>query len=303
MKKTITLLLVLLVLLVPISTGLAQEPSPTLDSMLIDVWPDYDRPSALILISAMLPADTPLPATVTIPMPEGADLLVVARIDDADGVMKDDIAYSETDGAVTLTTPDREFRIEYYIPYEANGLDRSFDFTWTAPFDVNQAAFKLQRPSAATAFTFEPATASAFQENGLTYHQTPPQEVLAGQPFSINLNYTLSANRLSIEDLRNNITDAQTTFSEEAAPVVDAGSGINWPLIAVGIGGLLVIGALGYQFAANRGGGNRPYKPRPIRAARPSAPPSRGSKFCHNCGESVGSSDKFCANCGTAVKR
>jgi len=302
MKKPIALLLVLLVLLVPISTGLAQEPSPALDSMLIDVWPDYDRPSALILISATLPDDTPLPATVTIPMPEGADLLVVARIDAADGVMKDDIAYSETDGAVTLTTPELEFRVEYYIPYEANGLDRSFDFTWTAPFDVTQAAFKLQRPTAAATFTFGPATATAFQNDGLTYYQTEPQAVLAGQPFSITLNYTLSADRLSIEDLRNNITDAQTTFTEEAAPVVDEGSGANWPLIAVGVGGLLVIGALGYQLATNRGG-SRPSKPRPTRAARPSASPSRGNKFCHNCGESVGGSDKFCASCGAAVKR
>lgn len=300
MKKRLTLLFVLLFLLVPISVGLAQETSPTLESMLIGVWPDYDRPSVLILISASLPADTPLPATVSIPMAEGADLLVVARIDTTDGVMKDDVTYSVENNVVTLTTPDRNFRIEYYMPYQKSGLDRSLAFTWTAPFNVNQAVFKLQRPSAATAFSFEPITANTIQENGLTYHQTAPQAVSAGQAFSVNLNYTLSSERLSIEDLRNNITDAQTTFTEPTT-AADEGSSINWPLIAIGFGGLLIVGALAYVLITSRSG-SRPQKARRSRTARPSAQP-RGKKFCHNCGEAVGSNDKFCANCGTAVKR
>lgn len=305
MKKAVVFSLTLIFLLVSVTVGQAQTSDPSLDSLLIDVWPDYDRPSILILISGTFPENTPLPAEITIPMPEGADLLVVARIDAADGRMKDDITYTESADGVTLTTPDREFRVEYYIPYEANNLERSFDFTWTAPFEVNQAAFKLQQPSAATDYTFEPAAANTTLIEGLTYYITSAQPLSVGQSMSMSLNYTLAENRLSIEDLRSNITDAQTTFNEGAETAGQERNN-NLPLIAVGIGVLLVLGALSYQLLM-RGGDSgsvspRQRKPRPTRSTAASSS-GRGGKFCHNCGESIGDTDKFCANCGTAVKR
>src|SRR5690606_4323832 len=47
----------------------AQTPSAALASLAVELWPDYDRPAVLVLLTGALPASAPLPATVTIPVP------------------------------------------------------------------------------------------------------------------------------------------------------------------------------------------------------------------------------------------
>jgi hypothetical protein len=85
MKRNYLFLLILFALMLP-HIAHTQGKATAIDSMFIDLWPDYDRRSALVLLTGALPANTKLPATVTLPFPEKAQLNAVARIDSSDGV-------------------------------------------------------------------------------------------------------------------------------------------------------------------------------------------------------------------------
>ena len=100
-------------MLMPAAIGIAQTPVSVIDSLDIEIWPDYDRASVLVLLTGALPGDTRLPASVTLPLPGGAQINAIARIDSKDGSMKDDI-FSSNDPPDTLTfvTPDLRFRVE-----------------------------------------------------------------------------------------------------------------------------------------------------------------------------------------------
>jgi hypothetical protein len=150
--KRKSFILLIFVVLIPIAPVFAQKPVPVIDSLDIEIWPDYDKASVLVLLTGRLPGDTRLPATVTLPLPETAQLNAVARIDSKDGNMKDDI-FSSSDPSSTLTfiTPNLRFRVEYYLPYTVNKNQRSFDYTWLAALSVNNFQLKVQRPTSAAA--------------------------------------------------------------------------------------------------------------------------------------------------------
>jgi len=119
MKHKYYFLLFLLAMILP-AAGYAQGRATTIDTLVVDLWPDYDRASVLVLLTGTLSADTKLPATVIFPVPATAQLNAVARIDSSDGVMKDDILSGPAPGGFRFTTPDLRFRVEYYLPYVVN---------------------------------------------------------------------------------------------------------------------------------------------------------------------------------------
>ncbi|NIS17942.1 MAG: hypothetical protein GWN96_17315, partial [candidate division Zixibacteria bacterium] len=190
MKRNSFILLVIFVL-VPTSMGFAQNPVSVIDSLDIEIWPDYDRASVLVLLTGTLPGDTRLPASVTLPLPEAAQLNAVARIDGKDGIMKDDIVSSiNSAGMLTFITPDLRFRMEYYLPYVVDKSRRSFDYTWLATVNVNHLQLRVQRPTWANTLNTEPATANVVRGgDGFDYHIFPARPVPAGKPFLLKVDY------------------------------------------------------------------------------------------------------------------
>ena len=181
MKKFWLLPLLLITLLAMPSAAKAQGIVTVLQTLRVEIWPDYDQPAALFLLTGSLPIGTPLPATVTIPLPDRADLNAVARIT-ADSVLIDDIPFSQNNGELTFTTPDLGFRVEYYLPFEATGdATRQFRFGWQSPVEILQLVVDVQQPRAATSFTLDPpaVNVTANETDGLTYHTIPVMVVPA----------------------------------------------------------------------------------------------------------------------------
>jgi hypothetical protein len=276
------------------ATGFAQNPVSVIDALDIDIWPDYDQASILVLLTGTLPGDTRLPASVTLPLPEAARLNAVARIDRKDGNMKDDI-FSSTDppGTVTFITPDLRFRVEYYLPYTVNANQRSFVYNWLAAISVNNFQLRVQRPSSASTLNTKPAAANVVKSgDGFDYHTFPARAVPAGQSFSLRVDYKMINAQLSAASLPSPSTSMQTP----AIPTTPStGSGINWALAAVVTGGLIIIGALIWQIASRRPAPNI-RKPLDTRVEKQSR-----AKFCRNCGEPIDESDRFCRGCGSEL--
>jgi len=281
-------------MLMPMATGFAQNSVSAIDALNIEIWPDYDKASVLVLLTGTLPGGTRFPASVTLPLPPAAQLNAVARIDSKDGNMKDDI-FSSTDppGTLTFITPDLRFRVEYYLPYTVNKNQRSFDYTWLAAVTVNNFQLRVQRPTSAITLNTEPATANVVRSgDGLDYHTFPARAVPAGQPFSLHVDYKLTSAQLSATSLPAPNTSIQTP-ALPAPP--GTGPGITWALAAVVSGGFIIIGVLIWQIVSRR---FRPNIRQPIDSL---VEKQSRAEFCRNCGEPIDESDRFCSGCGSEL--
>ena len=291
--KRILFFLPILLLWAPLDAGYAQKQVTAVDSLVIELWPDYDRPSVLVLLTGTLPADTEFPAAVTLPLPETAQLNAIARIDSSDGVMKDDIISTPGAGVIDFITPDPLFRVEYYFPYRVNNNQRSFDFTWLADLSVKKLELRVQRPASANSLSTEPATENVVKrENGFDYHILPVRVVPAGQPFSVRVNYKMVTAQLSVEQLPSRGAGLQ---APELSSESSAGSGTNWPIVAIVAGGLIIVIFFVRQMASRRPLSNTG-KRRPAEAEEQSR-----ADLCENCGRPVEEEDRFCGKCGTTL--
>lgn len=290
-----------------IPSAAAQTPSASLTSLAVELWPDYDRPAVLVLLTGALPASAPLPATVTIPVPPDADINAVARFNE-DGALLSDVEYTVQDGLMTLTTPGDRFRVEYYMPYEVDGNTYRFAFDWTADLDVDQMTAVVQQPLAATDMTITPApTGTADRGDGLTYHTLAVRPVGAGEPVTVGVTYTVEAPLLSAPP---QTSPAGAQASAPATPT-DAGTGDGFSLwwLAAIAGALALLGGAWYLGQRKGRSASRTRKPQPTRPAKPrpeeKSPPAgktNAAKFCHSCGQPARAEDVYCRNCGARLK-
>jgi hypothetical protein len=268
-----------------------------------------------VLLTGTLPEDSPSPVTVTIPIPVNATINAVARVG-PDGSMFDDVDYDQgTPGQLTLTTPDNRFRVEYYVPYSADGSERSFTFVWQAQVSVDEVNTSIQQPLAATNVVVNPVADNVTTgQDDLQYHNLPPIAVPAGDSYLIDASYTnpggqISADLLEGEPSVNPAVPALPLLgSSDSTAQTDAG--FNWLLALAVAVGVLIIVAVAWLLITRRSPRKRVRKPRPNRQAPPQAAANKiasgGStsvaKFCHECGQPLEAGDRFCRNCGTAVK-
>ncbi len=284
-------------------TVLAQSPVTDLDQLTVDIWPDYDRPQVLVLITGSLQPDTPLPATITIPYPSGADLNAVARIGE-DGGMFSDIEYDDSvPGQLTFTTPDPKFRIEYYMPYSANGNDRSFNFNWQSELAIDNFLTSVQQPSMANEMTLSPEAGSVSTgAEGLRYHEIPASSLAPGEVYDLAVGYTLIRPQLSAEIL--SPQEVPLIGSDGAGSSTDGGDdNFNLLVVAGAAAFIIIIVVIGWFVLRAQSSSRRVSKPRPVRKNAPATKTASSStRFCHECGQPVDAGDRFCSNCGAAQK-
>jgi hypothetical protein len=308
--------------------ALAQGQPDELVALSVELWPDYDQPSMLVLMTGTLAAATPLPATVALPLPAGATIHAVAR-PTADNRLVSDVVFTTADDVLTLTLTDPRFHVEYYAPMQSDGDRRRYDFLWQNDLAVTQLSPVVQQPLAAEEFTVnpEPVNVSSNRGDGLLYHSLPSQAVAAGEPYAITVSYTSTTGALSAPALA---VQPPPGAADAAQPAPTTGSGglfdgFNplWLLVIFGVAALVGLAFyFGRQQATTTSG--RPRKPAPSRppktaakspvapppapaapaATKPAPPPAAatGKRFCHQCGEPAEPGDRFCRNCGTQLK-
>lgn len=299
MKSKLVMLLVLLVISATAVPLWAQQTVDRLEQLVVDIWPDFDQPEALVLLTGRLPAGAALPVELAIPVPEGATLHAVAVISSDNQMFE--IPYTYENGQVLFSAPEQRFRVEYYLPYDAEGLARSFTFSYQSPLAIDDVNVSIQQPAAATSMTINPPAEVVGQAtDGLTYHDFV-SSLAANQSFSLEISYEMSSERLTASATAAAPAPAAGLAEEEAA-----GLTMNWPLFLGGAGLLFITLALIWHFWGNRAAAGPPPKP----AVRRAAPSAKGSsretdraRFCHNCGAQTSADDRFCRECGTELRR
>ena len=273
------------------SGGGAPLRNPRLESMQIEVWPEFDRPAALVILRGALAADAPLPADVTL------------RIAASSGGPSA-LAYSATAGGDLLNLeheqkvandfitlrfklPQRFFHLEFYDPLATGTPERSYSYVWPGDMGVKQLRVVVQEPAAASNFSVQPnLDTTASGQDGLRYRSAELGAQVAGKQLPIKLRYTKSDARTSADILRPQAPD-MTKKPASGAVTAGASDEVTKGVLIFILTVSLLIG-IGTAVMWWRG------------RARTAGPEAGGG--CTKCGTPRAAGDRFCSKCGARLK-
>ncbi|HSN76179.1 MAG TPA: zinc ribbon domain-containing protein [Anaerolineae bacterium] len=294
--------LVLLALALTAFPVLAQSASPVLATWDTQVWPEYDQPSVLVIVSGSFVPDTPFPQQVRVPIPAGARVHAVAY-PEANGNLLS-LAWTSEPGAngqtVVFDLDQPSFVVEYYADILTPPPSRSFALPLVAPYAAQQASLALRQPSRSSDLQTTPAMVPGGMDAlGNPSFTLDLGALVAGQNTPLQVSYTKA--------------DAQPSVSSApAAPIAaESGSASSWWPWVAGLAAAVIAGAITFYLVQRRRStaASRQSRRRSARkqGAQPvsqtaggaqAAPAASSTKFCVQCGQKFEGSDKFCRKCG-----
>jgi len=303
MGRWLTILALLICVIIP--RPVQAQTDVTIQTLAVEIWPEYDQPSVLVIYRITLSPQVKLPAELTLRIPRSAKAPSAVAEQTANGLFNLNFTAAGEDGdwlLFSFTTTLPQLQMEYYDPGLTNaGGERSYSYRWPGDYTVQDLSIKVQQPPTATAMSLEPSTGTSGPgADGLTYFNVPVGNVASGGTFKLDITYTKT------DDL---LTQPQTFEAvTPAAPVNASTPGrvtfnevIPWVLGVLGLG-LIGVGVIWYIRT-----GKQPANasPRPKRAsAEPAAAPTQGEGiFCHQCGKRAGPGDVFCRACGAKLRK
>ncbi len=322
----------LLTLLLAWAPPVAAQGDVALSALTIELWPEYDRASMLVILRGTLAPEVTLPASITISIPavSGGPFAVAAQ--QADGSLMNAQFVTSADGdliAVTLQATVASFQVEYYDPGLAiTGDQRAFTFDWAPSWRVVAATLRVQEPRDAAGLSSQPPVMLAGSSDlGLNYHTASLGALAPGQAVQVELGYTKSTSTLSVEEIP---AGAGLPTVADAAPVNASVSTFGLPTgpddWRIWVGGALLLGGLGLAgwggalWWRRRSAGGDAVVPAPLprRRVRPiaraprvestseSAPQTGLSRpavqYCTSCGRPLAAKDAFCRQCGAPAR-
>jgi hypothetical protein len=316
----------------PLPSALAQS-APQLATLVIDVWPEYDRPATVLVIyrgqfapgspipqqvKVRMPASAGEPSAVASPQP-GNETAPVNQWTELIAQKKVSTTRSGDWIEVTFTPLSRLFNIEFYDKISTVTFDRRYTLTWPGDFTVDAVTVNLREPFGATNFQSTPTLPlGVTDEEGLVAHRLEVGALEAGHSFVFSIGYHREDKRTSAEALQL-ATPAPTP---KPTPLPVAKEATPWLLIAaIGVGLVLIIGGIVWYVRSQQAQTFRPYQPPALRKGRRSVRTSRAPRtrprpaatltveatetatgFCTQCGKPLQPDDTFCSRCGTRVK-
>lgn len=275
-------------LLVP-GLACAAAGAPRLESLQIEIWPEYDRPAALVILKGELAGDVGLPATLSlrIPASSGGPSAVAFAQQKTGPLLNLPHDRSAAADAITLrfATPERFFHVEFYDPIATGASARSYKYLWPGDLGVGALQVVVQEPAAATDIAVQPVLADlSTGSDGLRYRSALLGPMAQGQSRSIEIRYTKSDPRTSTEILK-----AGTSASRPGTGTSGEERDAFRRFLATGAIALLIVGSsLVYLFWWRR-------------RERPGARGNADAKFCGKCGGPAKAGDRFCSKCGAAL--
>lgn len=296
MSRWLGALLLLGTVFIPLT---AQAQSPVvLSGVLVQLWPEYDQPSMLVLYDFQVEASTQVPLGITIRIPREANLTAVAVHGQGGALTNADYRESSSDDEwqsiiVQVQGPDT-YRVEYVQPLSRSGDRRHFVYVWPADYRVGDFNVNVRMPADATAVIAQPDLARG-ETAGQTYYLGNDFGALEkGAAFTLDLTYTRNSESLVAPP--QGLAPSQPLSGSTPGRVMLS----NYlPYILGGLGLLLIIGGGVYFWQSNRS--------RAPRQQRHSGRATRGKEnesdiYCHQCGTRAQPGDRFCRVCGTRLQ-
>ncbi|MGA7194722.1 MAG: zinc ribbon domain-containing protein [Anaerolineales bacterium] len=270
--------------------------------MQVELWPEYDQPSMLVINYIILSPDTTLPAALTLHIPATAGKpSVVAVGQTLDSVTDQGIQYTtSTQGnwiAVNIEATGPAIQLEYYDPnLQRKDKERDYLYEWRGDYQVESFSLFLQRPLSATNIQTSPSLSlSEKRDDGLTYYSSDFGSLAAGNTFSLSLSYDRSTDALTFSSLP--VRPSQPIGPSTESSFMSSFSN-DLPYVLGGFGLLLIGGGVFYFLQPGRGR----IKSRRKRSTRTETE-GDSEVYCHQCGTRAHKGDRFCRVCGTKLRR
>ncbi len=276
----------------------ARAQTPIKLSMLqVQLWPEYDQPSMLVIYDFRLPDSVKLPVSVSMSIPKDAHLVAVAsQAPDGSLLNTDYIGPTANETWQTITIQIQTittYHIEYYQPLSRTGEKRQFTYLWPGQYAIDDISISIRVPPDTTNIVTDPVMKSTKGADGSANLVKDFGTQPAGQQFSLQVTYTKK-------------TDALSVSQESVQPSKPVGSNTpgrvlltNYLPYALGALGVVLVGVAVIYFL----------QPRPSRA--PSRERHRKGRaeaqakndiYCHQCGARAQPGDHFCRVCGTRLR-
>jgi len=308
MRRLALSLFLVTALVVPLTVARAQT-SLQIEQLQIDIWPEYDKPSVLIIYKITLPAQTSMPAQVTLRIPKAVGQPNSVAMQDVDNLLYNLNYTLATEGdwvKVNFTAPSPNLQLEYYTPLTKTGQARNFEFNWPGDYQVNNLVFRVQQPVNVTQMSIQPTQgATSTDPDGITYYTNQVGQVAEGTSITIKVNYLKPDDKLTSSLIP---PHPSTPIPTGAASASNLLQGLTLPLVVVVVG-VLLLGGGGIWYFSQR----QTRRTSPARHQRPAtggaarrevvaeSPSGDEAIYCHQCGKRASAGDVFCRSCGTRL--
>ncbi|GAP07591.1 MAG TPA: zinc ribbon domain-containing protein [Anaerolinea thermolimosa] len=278
----------------------------SIQNLEVEVWPEYDQPSVLVIYRITLSSQTQLPAELVFRIPRSAGDLAALAEQTENGLFNIP-NYSKVgeDGDWVLfqfTTTTPQLQLEYYEPLMKNGSERAYTFRWPGDYAVDSMTVIVQQPRTATNMRLQPPTGTSGPgSDGLTYFNVPVGSVSVGNTFKLQIAYTKPDDTLTQPQAFEAVTPALPANRTPPRSVLN--TVIPWVLAGLGLV-LIGVGVFWYLRTERTPSRKTPRRPRREEAPSPGRSPQKESPiFCHQCGKRAQPGDVFCRTCGTKLRR
>jgi hypothetical protein len=294
LHKWLLLPLLFSLLIIPFPVG--AQGQITLDNVTVQLWPEFDQPSMLVIYDFSLPQATSLPMDITLHVPSDANIIAVAYAD-AGGLLNAQYQAAPADGdwqALTITIDQKTtYHIEYYASLTTKDTQRNYAYLWFGDYAVKTFDVSVKVPVDTTDITTDPTmkdtTPTGSDQKILTWSTS---DLKAGDQVPIEVTYTKTSDRLSVSDqpLETGIVDESTQGRVSLSNYL--------PYILGGLGVLLILVGGLYFWQSSKG------RPEPRRRHRSQEEDTSGEAiYCHQCGKRAQANDRFCRTCGTRLRK
>ena len=304
-------LFVLVLLLASLTGSVQAQQEPTLETLEIALWPEFDRPEVLVIYRGLLGADVPLPAAIEIAVPARVGQpTAMAYVDEA-GQRFNQQYTTRVEGdrlIVAFELSTTAFQLEYYdaLPADASGK-RSYTFAYIADYELAALNLEFQEPPTAQGFALAPPTDTVIVGgDGLNYHLIQAGPLAAGDTREWTFSYVKEN-----ADLTAASVSAQPETSTPSAPASTTGVDTTIWIFLIAFVVLIAVGATGYWLGHRTQPASQTAQPAPRPQKRRGSgrgdqvqrrPAVSDVRYCHLCGAELRSDSIFCHKCGTSVR-
>jgi hypothetical protein len=223
------------------------ESSPQLKNMAVSVMPEYDQPRVLVSYRGELNDDVSLPLEMGLRLPADASIEHVCSIRQPGEEHICQKYSADPDGqylAVTWEAVTPIMYVEFYYGSVSGAGERSLDFDFWPPYEVDNLDLFVLEPAEATDFSLSPAPTDSVEEQGFRHHSYSFQDLPVDEAVSVEMTYTRPTGQPSAP-----------ARAAAAATAADDSGGISQTLVlTLGLAGAAVLAFVLYKVLGRRFG-------------------------------------------------
>jgi uncharacterized OB-fold protein len=266
----------------------------------VDIWPEYDRPSVLIIDHLTLAGGTALPASLTLRIPSQAEIWAVAAVDSTGALVN--TSYSrqlQGDWTVLMIASDSlQVQVEYYETLDKTSNDRHISYKWAGDGAVDSFTIDFLPPPGASNLLLVPPTFTSSTNGNLADYRSAAISLKNGQTFTQTADYQKSTDALTVSGMP--VQAAQPVTENTLGRLMQSGVIVTFVKALVGLLALGLLVWLIVRLVKDRHAAAHPVQ---AATAAESTREAETAVYCSQCGKRAQTGDVFCRSCGMRLRK